>query len=405
MKRPTIGLLTLFILYIFACDNEQYKEYISPYAQENIEWPSLADTPWPIYNHDVQNTNRSEYAGPVSTPTVNSITYDKYFYSSFSVDEENNLYINSPMPGMEYLTYINNNYEIHYLHPMPNSSDSYVTPILTNDGYVYSIGYESYLYKYDRINDEVVFEIDLDDNVSITPLIDKEGSLIIPGQYKLQKFDKEGNRIWEINLRAWGSGGMSPAGDVVYFCDNYSTLTAVDVTTGEILNTFVAQTVSGPTISNEGDLFLANDLDTSFVCLDADFSIKWQYHYGRNGGKSITFETGTLDYDGNYYTTGLTTEGERELLSFSYDGLLNWIVPLSHKQGPGLLSDINNNVYVSGFSGQTPKRYFSSYSQEGELHWSVETPYQFYETPVILSDGRIALPAIRATVTNLVIIE
>ncbi len=123
-----------------------------------------------------------------------------------------------------------------------------------------------------------------------------------------------------------------------------------------------------------------------------------------NNGKAVYFDSGTLDYNGNYYSVGLTTEDEHELLSISYDGTLNWIVPLLHYQGTSLLSDINNNVYISGHSGFY-LWHFSSFSQEGELNWSVEIPYQFYETPVMLSDGRIALPAIRARPTNLVIVE
>lgn len=35
--------------------------------QEHIEWPSLADSPWPVLNGDMQGTGRSEYVGPISS--------------------------------------------------------------------------------------------------------------------------------------------------------------------------------------------------------------------------------------------------------------------------------------------------------------------------------------------------
>ena len=38
-------------------------------TQETIEWPSLADSPWPTYRGDAQATGRSQYVGP-TTPKV-----------------------------------------------------------------------------------------------------------------------------------------------------------------------------------------------------------------------------------------------------------------------------------------------------------------------------------------------
>ncbi|RJP58374.1 MAG: hypothetical protein C4543_08415, partial [Ignavibacteriales bacterium] len=38
-------------------------------TQERIEWPSLADSPWPVLRGDAQGTGRSEYVGP-KTPNI-----------------------------------------------------------------------------------------------------------------------------------------------------------------------------------------------------------------------------------------------------------------------------------------------------------------------------------------------
>lgn len=37
-----------------------------PGYQEDIPWPSLADSPWPMNHHDPQSTGRSRYVGPMN---------------------------------------------------------------------------------------------------------------------------------------------------------------------------------------------------------------------------------------------------------------------------------------------------------------------------------------------------
>ena len=57
-----------------------------PGFQENIPWPSLADSPWPMADHDPQSTGRSNLKGPI-TNTIDWEYSDRLdLYSGFSVD-------------------------------------------------------------------------------------------------------------------------------------------------------------------------------------------------------------------------------------------------------------------------------------------------------------------------------
>ncbi|MDP2364134.1 MAG: hypothetical protein Q8M94_10235, partial [Ignavibacteria bacterium] len=72
-------LCTNIILFTACKDEITQPPPKPPGYQEDIPWPSLADSPWPMYQHDPQNTGRSKYKGPQSGVT----TWD---YDSVSIE-------------------------------------------------------------------------------------------------------------------------------------------------------------------------------------------------------------------------------------------------------------------------------------------------------------------------------
>ena len=61
-----------------------------PGYQEDIPWPSLADSPWPMYRADPQNTGRSKYAG-----ALNGTLYwdsEDYIINSCVIGKDSTIY-------------------------------------------------------------------------------------------------------------------------------------------------------------------------------------------------------------------------------------------------------------------------------------------------------------------------
>lgn len=402
MKNLSKTILVSFIVLLISCDNDQNNEEQSLFAQENIKWPSLADTPWPIYNHDVQNTNRSQFAGPELTPTnIEEITFGKLLYSSFTVDDAENLFM-TDYSGVYSVNTLS--MDISLLFQMPDFAYNYSTPIYTNDYDLINVNWSGNLVKNNIITGLNNFTVQLDDNVWINPLIDLNGNILVAGMNKLYKINNNGTIIWENDYEELWSGAISPDGSIIYFNDN-TTIYAIDNETGNDLNSYSAKNIFYPTISNNGDLFFNDISDTSITCLKSDLSLKWKYLYGRDDGIELSWDSGTLDYDGNYYTVGETEQGD-ELLSFDYEGELRWRTSLIHDQRTALLSDVNKNVFVLGYStNDADEAYLSNINQNGELIWSVELPYQMYESPLITEAEQIVIPALRSTVRNLLILE
>jgi len=403
--KTILQLIMVFFIFI-SCEEDQVNKESSPYTQKNINWVSLADTPWPIYNHDVQNTNRSQFTGPPTTPSMTTVTFNKYIESALTLDSENNIYITSSLDkdGDAVVYFLNDQLELNKVFDMSDNITSYIAPIFTSDSFVYTAGWEGYLYKFDLATDSLLFSVYMDDNVWLSPSIDLSGNLIVSGDTKLQKFDQSGTVVWTNDLfRIYKSGGLSQDGEFGYF-PSVSYLYKIDLSDGEILSS-IPTMASTPTISNEGHLFFGSINDTSVVCTDPNLNIIWKYFFGRNNGKEISLESGTMDYDGNFYIVGQNNYEQYELLSFSFYGELNWSNELDHNQWTSLLCDSNNNIYVQGRSSVPDGAFISSFNQDGLLNWKIELPNISYEQPVISSERKIILPAIDYTPINIVVLE
>lgn len=357
------------VAFLVVSCNETPSEEDHPYLQEHIPWPSLADSPWPMVWHDPQGTNRSQYTGPQIGELITTIPDSLFLDGSCVIDENNNIY------------YITNDRYVQTLHKRSEDGSflwkfqfegiwgNGTTPVLTSENTIYIHGLKQTIYV---LNDDgsLARIIALDRPIESNIMLDKDGNLYFLTEgpnHDLVSITPEGVPRWTLSAP-----------------DRFGT--------GELPLVF----------SPEGNTLYASTRD-SLYAIGTDGSIKWKYGTKYFVGRKM------VDNDGNIYFDDFM---DSSIVSIYPSGELRWkvyyhelnIIRIS-SYAPTMDTNGNNNVYISGRSDQTPKWYFSSYSQEGELNWSVETPYQLYETPVILSDGRIALPAIRATVTNLVVVE
>ena len=69
MNKQKLFLWLVFLgLISFSCDitDSPPPEVKPPGYQENILWPSLSDSPWPMVHHDPQSTGRSNLGRPIT---------------------------------------------------------------------------------------------------------------------------------------------------------------------------------------------------------------------------------------------------------------------------------------------------------------------------------------------------
>lgn len=90
MKKVLFCLLTIIIFT--GCKDEPTKpEELSEGYQQDIPWPGLANSPWPIFHADPQNTGRSKYAGPLSGKVLYKINAESM--------------VSAPVLGLENILY------------------------------------------------------------------------------------------------------------------------------------------------------------------------------------------------------------------------------------------------------------------------------------------------------------
>ena len=77
-------------------DNNNNNDAIpSTMPQEHIPWPSLSDSPWPMYRHDPQGTGRSQYVGPQLGEIAFTFNDTFWFEGSITIGDTGVLYFTS----------------------------------------------------------------------------------------------------------------------------------------------------------------------------------------------------------------------------------------------------------------------------------------------------------------------
>jgi|ETN07SMinimDraft_1059922.scaffolds.fasta_scaffold15147_2 hypothetical protein len=371
----------ILILFFISC-NEPNEHTEPPYSQVNIPWSTILNSPWPVENHDFQNTNRSQYAGPKSTPTLEIYDINLGRYTPFTLDNSGNVYFSRASNLFRVNT---NDISVDTLYDIPNPSWSYPSTLILENNLALFFHWNGWIYFYDYINDTLSHSVQIDDNIWASSIVDLNNEIWVPCDNKLVKISMAGTEILTLEIPNIMGGGISPDGETVYF-SNSDYLYAIHNETGEILNTYSGRIHTHPTISNEGNLFVIDRNDTSFTSLDSELNILWKYSYGQKGGQYLPAEPGAIDYNGNYYTTG-SIQDVQYLLSIGFEGELNWEVEVNHSIYAGPVIDINNNIYVTG-RGRTSDDgwggYLSCYNDGGILQWKVELDYYYFNLAIII---------------------
>ena len=284
-----------------------------PGYQEDIPWPSLADSPWPMSHHDPQNTGRSKLLGP-SLGVI-----------SWEFDEAYKMF-NSVVVSADSIAYI--------LIPPADGGLFAFNP----DGTIKS-----------SFNLETV-------TGSKTFAIDKEGYFYYIDEHStLYVIDQQGNIQWTLQDDRFYTNpayiSFSPDGNTIYVLSRSDMFLAVDINTKQIRWTFkndvlpdesVTRPVDGVVVDSYGNIYLLvkinNDVGELFV-LKPDGEIKWRYKFNTQA-INVNGNVPTIDKLGNIYCA------TDSVYSFDFDGNLRWKIGLDNISDCPLICDDNGSVYV-----------------------------------------------------------
>ncbi len=379
-------------------------------TQQRIEWPSLADSPWPVLNGDMQGSGRSVFEGPTSSnPHIHwtadlplgifwgpTIGYDDIlFFGSFAIDSdhENHFYAYYP-DGNPY-------WIVNTSTGVPNISSA----LLTSDSTIYTATNNDTLYALSS-SGNLKWKISIGFGERKMHLsLDREGNIYTINSDTLRVINKLGNTILLKYFDDISSPVIfSPDGNTIYFKTGHLTsweedqsLIAADLQGNIVWRYWFFETNEAPvTVDNEGNIYLygsdsTNGINDYIYSLNKYGGVRWKYP--TDG--FFSYNSVTVDAEGNIVFYCRKENGNKNyIVSLKNNGEINWEIPLEPDEDPlyaqvdhGLVSDADGNIYFgSTYEGGN----FYAMNKYGEFLWELSlNGYSYYSSPAIGSDGTL----------------
>lgn len=414
----TLILAFIFLLFTYCGKNSTgpSEEPADDGWQHQIDWPTLADSPWPMFQHDPQGTGRSEFSGPkkgIISNWSNVICKGGSKFTFTTIGVESNVYLSignvwsdSLLETNGYLFKISKNGDPLWTTNL-KGNDLYNSPLIDNNGVIYIGSTDNYLY---AINPDGTIKWKFNAYSQITSgfggiTIDLEGTLYFSTVENMYAVNRDGTLIWSLPGQGNTRILISPDNNTLYVINKFSGLNALDKDGNLKWNYYFGSTISAinPLVDYIGRIYVPTN-DSTYTVINEQGGMIWKFCIGSHKNKNedrIDFNVSpTIDNMGNFYFT--TVE---DLYSLSYFGGLNWIIRGLGGSGSHLISDREGNVYL--ISERFNTRDVFSITRSGFLNWKLSLPSEEYLfcAPSISSDKKMYVVTLSASESKLYIIE
>jgi len=221
-------ILLIFSVYFTGCDSSEPKPPDKPPGyQEDIPWPSLADSPWPRDHGDAQSTGRSKYPGLASGSvawTLDSVSHN----CGISIAADNSIYLSTfnTFGFVAGLFKVSQNGEILWYFDTGRTISNLSTPLITSDGTIIaSSGYGSEMFAFSP-DGTLKWRLKLDNRMAQRGInIGKDGTIYtVDWNQKLYAISQTGNVLWTLLLEeniphpyaTHAGSAFSPDGNLLY---------------------------------------------------------------------------------------------------------------------------------------------------------------------------------------------
>lgn len=404
MKKLILLTVACFLLFTFnfslvTCDSTEPPPVKPQGYQEDIQWPSLADSPWPMNHGDPQGTGRSKYSGPAQGIITGYIP-SGMMQNSIVIGNNKTVYF-SPTRDTTSLKAANYAGDILWQVNM-RSFDANLTPLIANNDniYFYSRFQNDHYGIYAASpQGDIKWSYTQTSTFSLGMNIGKDGTIyFIDDDHNLIALSSNGELKWECNdprfqAAAYSILTFSPDGETLYLnCYSGATLAAFDLINKTIKWTWGTDKLfNTPVVDAQGNIYIfPSSFDSGvkkFYSLNSNGTIRWEFEYSLNSEFFNGLDP-TIDKNGNIYF------GYTSIYSLTYEGKLRWEYRFENDANfCPLICDKDGNIYAGTLYNK-----IISLDNNGNLRWEVtaEIDRTLGCSPAISEDGLLFFPAYRS---------
>ncbi len=369
-------LLILFanLFLLTACEDEITQPTPKPPGyQEDIPWPSLADSPWPRYHGNSQNNGRTTFYGPISGSLYKDVKIP-LITSGIVVGADSNIYFATSYPG--YLYSLDKDGNENWRLRLTND-EIHATPVVANDGTIYIGLFQEKKLLAINLDGSIKWSLNTGGIVQIGISVGLDGTIyFIDLDRNLNAVDKNSNILWKLFNSDFGSVGvrnsaMSRDGKVIYIITQ-SKLYAIDVTSQTISWTFSQTVQNEPLVDTKGNIYCVAkdtsqpDMPIYYFSLNPNGTLRWKYKLGE--WTSYSGQDAAMDKNGNIYFAS------DSVYSLDYDGNLRWKKAFSQEYFPSpFICDGHGRIYTVSTTSNEYKNTIYCFDSNGNIIWSL--PY------------------------------
>lgn len=393
MKRILV-LIAASLMTVFLSCKDEPTDPVTPKPagwQDDIPWPSLAASSWPMFRHDPQNTGRSKIRGP-KTGLIKWTYNGNYFLCEATTGSDSNNFIADAVG----ISVLNNNGE--KLWGFTLDTQILTAPLHSKSGHIYfTDALEGKLLALDTAGVKQ-WEFDLRRQTfgRNTINIDKSGNIYMLSGIDMLCLSENGSLLWAYTDNRFNSdcGGIafSPDGNTLYIPGINVSLLALNINTKSIEWIFGDKMFEGcPLVDAQNNVYIIPvDRRTEPIemikvyALTGSGNVRWEYPVFYPASTGLYNKSAAMDKNGNISFAADT------LYSLNYSGKLRWKIGLEGISDAPPVIDNEGNVIVATQSGAAEKVYLYGFSSEGHENWKLGFSHkQTGPSPSIVADGRI----------------
>ena len=357
----------------------------------------LADTPWPMFLHDIRHTGQSPYTVPDSVTLIWKFQTNGEVTSSPSIGSDGTIYFTAedePYGTILYALYPSGSLKWSY-KLNDDISPTKSTPSIALDGTVYvGASYKS--------PDACLFAInksgnlkwklrvgDIGDNVDSSPAIGPDGTIYIGSDSDtLYAVNPNGKIKWRYGTGHWIRTSPAIGADGTIFIGSFDRNLYAVRSNGTLKWKYKYREGSGihleessPTIGQDGTIYIGSD-DGKLYAINQDGSLKWTNEITSG---LIDFSP-TIGKDGTIYVPYYS-----DLYAINPDGTNKWDTYLGSSIQSSAIIDSSGIIYcpISYRDPYTTRISLYAINPDGTVKWKFDTSDEFSSSPCIGNDGSI----------------